>query len=207
MIRLFTVFLFFSSVLHLFSEEQWREVKKRDKVTVYEKEVGDLNAFRAIGIIEGSPRKLVGIILNESRWKHWIEDLKSVQVLEERSSFEKVFHQVIDSPFPASNRDLVFECKVSRTGSSHILVEMKSIEHKNAPKSKGVRGRIIYSRYLIEPLEGNQMKVIFENLSDPLGRLPNFLVNWASRSYPISLFRGLRREMTEINQKEAPLPE
>ena len=100
-----------------------------------------------------------------------------------------IYYQVIDSPFPASNRDLVFESVVTREADSSILVLMRSVEHSEAPKTVGVRATLLYTSYKIEPLPENRMKVVFENLSDPGGRLPNFLVNWASRSYPISFFR------------------
>jgi hypothetical protein len=84
---------------------------------------------------------------------------------------------------------------------------MRSIEHPLAPETVGVRATLLYTSYKIEPLPENRMKVVFENLSDPGGRLPNFLVDWASKSYPISLIQGLQKEMMESAQKKASLPE
>ena len=39
------------------------------------------------------------------------------------------------------------------------------------------------------------MQVTFESLSEPGGAIPDFLVNWASTNYPISIIEGLRREI------------
>ena len=50
-------------------------------------EVGDGTAFRGVGIIEGSPEKLVGVINNPSRWKFWVDDLDEGKLLEKKSDF------------------------------------------------------------------------------------------------------------------------
>ena len=35
------------------------------------------------------------------------------------------------------------------------------------------------------------MRVTFETLSDPGGSIPDFVINWASENYPVTLFEGL----------------
>jgi hypothetical protein len=77
---------------------------------------------------------------------------------------------------------------------------MKSVTHPNEPKSIGVRMNIIFTRYIIETMKEDTMKVTFETLSKPGGALPDFLVNWASESYPITLFEGLRKELDKIKK-------
>ena len=189
------------------SESGWKKVKEKDGVIVYEKEIGDRTAFRGVAILEGTPEKLVGILHNTERWRYWIEDLDEGRELERISPFHAVYYQAIDTLFPASNRDLVFESVITREADSSILIKMRSIEHPLAPETVGVRATLLYTSYKIEPLPENRMKVVFENLSDPGGRLPNFLVDWASKSYPISLIQGLQKEMMESVQKKASLPE
>ena len=170
-------------------------------------EVGDRTAFRGVGIIEGSPEKLVGIINNPSRWKFWIDDLDEGKLLEKKSDFHFVFLQEIDAMWPVKNREIVFESIVSRVGPSQILVEMKSVNHPKAPKNSNVRAKVTYTRYRIDPLEGNRMQVTFENLSDPGGKIPNFMVDWASKSFPVTIIEGLREEMLSPVQEKALLPE
>ena len=189
------------------SGEGWKKVKEKDGVIVYEKEIGDRTAFRGVAILEGTPEKLVGILHNTERWRYWIDDLDEGRELERISPFHAVYYQAIDTLFPASNRDLVFESVITREADSSILIKMRSIEHPLAPETVGVRATLLYTSYKIEPLPENRMKVVFDNLSDPGGRLPNFLVDWASKSYPISLIQGLQKEMMESAQKKASLPE
>jgi len=185
----------------------WERVKAEDGVVVYEKKINGKIAFRGVGEIAGEPAKLVGILQNPDRWRHWIDKFKSGRLLEKKSDFHKVFYQSFNSPFPVSDRDLVYESKITRDKESGtVLIEMRSTRHPRAPKTVGVRVNLIYSTYKIEPRTGNKMKVTFESMSDPGGAIPGFMVNWATRSYPITLFEGLRKEIRRADQKKAPLP-
>lgn len=206
------------SLIYLFSlpisygqeliSDDWEFVREKKNVKVYRKEVGDRTAFRGVGMIEGTPEKLVGIIHNPKRWKFWIDDLEEGKLLEKKSDFHFFFLQEIDAMWPVKNREIVFESIVSRVGPSQILLEMKSVNHPKAPENDDrVRAKVTYTRYRIDPLDGNRMQVTFENLSDPGGRIPNFMVDWASKSFPVSIIEGLREEMLNPAQEKALLPE
>ena len=185
----------------------WEKVKTEDGVAVYEKKISGKLAFRGVGEIAGDPSKLIGGLENPVRWKHWIDNFKSGRLLEKKSDFHKVFYQSFDSPFPVSDRDLVYESKISSAGEGRtVRVEMRSVRHALAPKTVGVRVKLTYASYRIEELGKERMKVTFETMSDPGGAIPGFMANWATRSYPVTLFDGLRKEMKRPDQKEAPLP-
>ncbi|MBT3636360.1 MAG: hypothetical protein HN531_05435 [Opitutae bacterium] len=185
----------------------WEKVKTEDGVAVYEKKISGKLAFRGVGEIAGDPSKLIGVLENPVRWKHWIDNFKSGRLLEKKSDFHKVFYQSFDSPFPVSDRDLVYESKISSAGEGRtVRVEMRSVRHALAPKTVGVRVKLTYASYRIEVLGKERMKVTFETMSDPGGAIPGFMANWATRSYPVTLFDGLRKEMKRPDQKEAPLP-
>ena len=83
---------------------------------------------------------------------------------------------------------------------------MRSVRHASAPKTVGVRVNLTYASYRIEVIGKERMEVVFETMSDPGGSIPGFMTNWATRSYPVTLFEGLRREIKRADQKEAPLP-
>ena len=94
------------------------------------------------------------------------------------------------------NREAVFQSIVSRKNASTTLVEMKSVNHSAVKRSeKCIRVEIIYSRYRIEELGNGKVRATFENLSNSGGAVPKFLSNWAAESYPVSLLRGIEREL------------
>ena len=105
------------------------------------------------------------------------------------------------------DREVVYQSIVSRTGPKTVQVEMKSIEHPQAPRAKDwIRSEIVFTRYQVEQINLQQIGVTFENLSKPGGDVPRFLSNWASRTYPITILEGLQRELKKEVHKKAPLP-
>lgn len=185
----------------------WEEVIKEDGVTVYEKEVGNNVAFRGEGLIAAHPGKLLHVIGDPAHWDEWIDDLDSGRLLERKSDFHSVYYQAFDSPFPVSNRDIVYEAVIRRDPKTgKIIVDMRSVNHPKAPKTVGVRVKLKYTRYEITILPGGNLHVVLETQSDPGGNLPGFLVNRAQRKYPIKLFQGLRRQVKKSHAKFAPVP-
>lgn len=187
--------------------QEWKKVREKDGVTVYQKEVGKLLAFRGEGLITAPIGKLLHVIEDSSHWKEWIDNLSNGRLLATIGPFHKVFYQAFDSPFPAKDRDLVYEAKTRRDAKTgKIYVEMRSVDHEKAPKSVGVRVDLKYTRYEITPLPDGRLAVVLETLSDPKGALPKFFVNQTLRNYPVRLFQGLRRQVLKPHAKSVSLP-
>ena len=209
--RLRSAFLLLATWVSFFQtsakESGWKKVKAEAGVEVFEKKVNGKVAFRGIGEIEGDPAKLVGVLENPARWKDWIDNFQSGRLLEKKTDYHKVFYQSFDFPFPVSDRDLIYESKISCEDQGRtVRVEMHSVRHALAPKTVGVRVNLTYASYRMEVIGKERMVVVFETMSDPGGTIPEFMTNWATRSYPVTLFEGLRREIKRADQKKAPLP-
>lgn len=181
----------------------WEKVKTESRVTIYKAKVTNQVAFRGVGKMKGKPETLISIIENPEGWKNWIENIKFGKLIEAVSPTHKIFYQAIRSPFPVSDRDVVYESKIFRDNPESFRIEMKSVLHPKAPKSIGVRINILFTRYHIEKIDDNTMNVTFETLSNPGGTLPGFMVNWASANYPITLFEGLRRELSMLKKPQS----
>ena len=174
----------------------WEKVKEKDGVEVFQKKVGDHLAFRGVGTLRGTTNKFLRVLHDPSTWPHWVENLKAGKLIEKKSESHFVFHQVIGTPFPMKDREAVFKSIVSRKNSSTTLVEMKSVNHEAVKRSEEcIRVEIIYSLYQIEELGKGKIRITFENLSHSGGTVPKFLSNWAAQSYPVSLLRGIEREL------------
>ena len=199
----FFLFALWASISFLLGEEiAWGKIKAEKGVTVYKADVQGRVAFRGVGEMTGSPEDLASIIEDPSGWKNWIENFKSGKLIEEINPEHKIFYQAINSPFPVSDRDVVFESRIIRDSPDKIRMEMKSVTHPKAPKAIGTRINIIFTRYSIEKINQNKIAVTFETLSHPGGALPDFLVNWASESYPVTLLNGLAVQLKNLNKKK-----
>lgn len=199
----FLLFVLLASISFLLGKEiTWEKIRTEKGVSVYKADVQRRVAFRGMREMTGSPEDLVVIIENPKGWKNWIENFKSGKLIEEINPEHKVFYQAIKSPFPVSDRDVVFESRIIRDSPDKIRMEMKSVTHPKAPKTIGTRIDIIFSRYSIEKINQNKIAVTFETLFHPGGALPDFLVNWASENYPVTLLNGLAVQLRNLNKKK-----
>ena len=193
--------VFLTFILSTFSlslqgkEISWTKVKEEHGVKVYKAEVLERIAFCGTGELKGEPERLISIIENPNGWKNWIENFKSGKVIEVIDPNHKIFYQAFDSPFPVSDRDVVYESKIFRDTPNKIRIEMQSVKHPRAPKTIGERVEIIFTRYFITKIDESTLHLRFETLSATGGALPSFLVNWASENYPVTIFQGLRKEL------------
>ena len=188
-------------------QSSWEKVKSEAGVEVFEKQINGKVAFRGIGLMEGDPAKLVGVLENPARWKDWIDNFQSGRLLEKKNDFHKVFYQAFDSPFPVSDRDLIYESKISCGDEGRtFLVEMRSVRHALAPKTVGVRVNLTYASYRIEVIGKERMEVVFETMSDPGGSIPWVYDELGDQILSGDPVRGLKKRNQESRSKGSPLP-
>ena len=194
-------FISFTIGSQSFANSGWKSVKQSRGVEVFEKKIGKETAFRGIATLSGSKKEFLQVIHDTSRWKNWVENLKSGELIEKKSDSHHIFRQVIGTPFPMKDREAVFECNIQQLNPTTTLVEMKSVEHPSVKRSTNrIRVEIVYSRYHMEKMGEGKLRVTFENLSKTSGSIPQFLNNWAMRSYPISLLNGIQREINQLKK-------
>ena len=101
----------------------WEMVKQEMGIAVYKAKTDGRVAFRGVGKMRGSPDAAAWIIENPSGWNRWIENFQSGKLLEEINPNHKVFYQAISSPFPVSDRDVVYESKIFRDSPDKVRIE------------------------------------------------------------------------------------
>ena len=178
--------------------------KQSKGVEVFEKKkIGEETAFRGVATLSGSQEQFLKVIHETNRWKHWVENLKSGELIEKKSETHHIFRQVIGTPFPMKDREAVFESKIQQLNPSSTLVKMKSVDHPSVKRSTDqIRVEIVYSQYHIEKNWRSRLRVTFEKsfekfrghskIPDPLGiALPGY---------------SSQRDPEEINQLKIKVP-
>jgi hypothetical protein len=64
-----------------------------------------------------------------------------------------------------------------------------------------------FSNYNLKKLEDGKTQVTLEIHSDPKGWIPKFIVNMVQRTYPIKLFKALKKQLKKSFVGKSPLPE
>ncbi|HXH74104.1 MAG TPA: START domain-containing protein [Bacteriovoracaceae bacterium] len=204
---MFLVLLSLNSVAQI--QPKWEKVDTQKNVDVYKGEVkgSDVVALRGVSTIEAPMAKVLSVIYDVSRIKEWMSDVNTVRVLEKKSKYEKIEYNRTDAPWPVSDRDFVYEAKVSvNKPDQSVEILIKSVEHKDAPPVDGVvRGELQLSRYFLRSVEdGTKTYIEVEILADPKGSLPKWVVNIFQAEWPVNTVNGIRKIATEKDFKVHP---
>ena len=210
MIKRWTKFLFFVSAFSSFCfAADWVKINEEEGVSVYEKNVtgSNLVAFKGVTVFDDPIEKILWVLKDVEHRKDWIQWFLKGDTLEKRGPFQQVIYQAIDSPWPVSDRDMVFLSTASKRPNGNIQIDMKSIEFEGAPKTVGVRIQLNFSKYVFRPLKDGKTEVTLEIHTDPKGWIPKWLVNIVQRKYPIKLFVALKKQVKKSFVGRAPLPQ
>jgi hypothetical protein len=190
--------------------EDWSKINEEDGIKVFKKEVkgSSLVAFKGDGIIDAPIRVVLGVIVDNAHRTEWVDRLKTSTILHQYSSYDFVVYQHFGLPVLMSDRDYVYRATGYTTAKGQVVVEMSSVEHKNAPASVGVRAKLVNSRYVLTPVGKNELKtrISVEIQTDPKGWLPAWLVNTIQKSWPLKTLRGIRGQVKKPHSRAYVLP-
>ena len=187
----------------------WEHIYTDDGIEVFSQKPvdSDFFGFKGVGTIQASLATVFNVISDVEHELDWVFLLESHRVLETPNAFERIEYQVFDLPWPADHRDFVFSVRaktIDNKGS--VLIEIQSVKVPNPPPSQGVRGELIKSLFLLEPIGPQLTKLTVEIFSDPKGMLPAWVVYFVQKQWPHATIMGIREQVLMPHAKEIPLP-
>ena len=193
--------------------EPWKKVSSEAGVEVFTKKVegSDLFAFKGIKTMDVPLSKVAFVLLNEDieqkkRWINGVHQFKFITYTEQNQQKRGITYTSYKLPFPFSDRDYVIDNIISYDKEkNHLIVDMKSVNHKDYPKdaSVGIRALINHSRFVLEPTDqGQGTKVTVEIQGDLQGLVPDWLVNVINRYWPRNTLNSLHAEAKKTTQDD-----
>ncbi|RLA65442.1 MAG: hypothetical protein DRQ88_03160 [Epsilonproteobacteria bacterium] len=200
--------LFFIMMNGFALDPVWEEISNKDGIKVYTASVPGttVKGFKGETIMNDSIEKILYVIMDDEHRSKWVKRLKVSKMLEEISDYEAIMYQEIELPWPLKNRDFVFWGKIERPEKGKVILKMKSVKHKDAPKTVGIRGELLLSKYVLTSLGKSKTKIEVEILTDPKGLIPKWLVNMIQAQWPYKTFKAIGRQLKKDYTKEYSLP-
>lgn len=191
------------------SGEAWKQILEEDGVKVYSMSLpnSDLVAFKGIKVVHHPIDRLAFVLLNNdvTTKKDWIDRLGQFIFLEE-SDKHSVFYSSYNLPWPISDRDFIVKSVINIDHSKkRFALQLKSIDHQDAPETVGVRGELLNSLYQLTAINNESTLVEMEIHSDPKGLLPKWLVNLIQESWPYNTIMSMERQVAKPHNRPHPL--
>lgn len=186
----------------------WEHIDRQEGVEVYKKEVpgSSLVAFRGVTVIEAPLERVLWVLADNDHRTEWVDLCTESRVLERTSDTECVIYQRYALPWYLSDRDYVYRARATRDADGTVRLLLASCQHRDAPDTVGVRARLIESSYVLTPINERRTRVEVEIQTDPMGMVPDWLVNLVQKSWPVKTLQGIRRQVRQSHVKAHPLP-
>ncbi len=189
--------------------KNWQFIEDSNGISIYQTKISGTKLVGARGeaVIDAPLKRILFVLSDIERSLEWVDGLRVSKILEKNGLLETVVYQEFGLPWPVSNRDFVFRGKAKKDEQGRVIIEIKSEDHPLAPKTTGVRGELIESKYVLTPMGPSKTKLEVEIVCDPKGMIPTWLVNLIQKSWPRKTLTALMRQLEKPDVASVVLPE
>ncbi len=180
-------------------DEGWSWMYNKDGIEGWRRSTNDskFHEWRGEGLIEANFYRVVAVYMDSNRSDEWVADCVTSIEVEKPDIDHQVTYNRTHLPRPFSDRDFIWgEEYIYDMEKGTCYDTMKSIDHPDYPEVEGVvRGTLLSSSFYAKYIDEETTFVEVRILVDPGGRLPAWLVNAITRSWPYVTFRDLREQV------------
>lgn len=178
-VTIFKTILLLSTVANgQFSQDHWNQEIHENGITIETNRDprSDYLAFRARVEIDAHIDDVENFLLDSEKFVDWFDGCESSEVIEKFDDGSKTIKQVINFPWPASDR--VFYTKISKRKltDTESVIELENSARKSE-NTDLVTGKLIEGRYLLKSIGTNRTYIEWSQLADPSGSLPSIVIN------------------------------
>jgi len=179
-----------------FAAGEWSLDKDKNGIKVYTRrsEGAKLKEFKGVMTINGSPDKVAALLKDISKHDKIMFKCRAgtAKIIKKVSDNEFYTYMEIDSPWPASDRDVVTMYKFSKAGDGTINCQIKAFPDM-VPKKEGfVRVPKTEGYWKMEPAGAGFVRITNQALSEPGGNVPDGLANSAAVDAPFYMLNAMR---------------
>lgn len=171
----------------------WELKKEEDGIKVYTSgaATSTFKQFKALSFVNATPAAIAKMVVDVEHNHQWAESVKPGKIIKRDSENEFVFSQVIEMPFPFTDRIMIQRCTTKVLGNGKIRVDL--FEDLDALDYDGDLVVVPVSRgyWILNPSNGGT-NLEYSFLVDPGGNIPAWLVNAFIVDTPFNSLKNLR---------------
>jgi hypothetical protein len=191
------------------AQKPWQLKKDLDSIRIYSR--GNDNSpcddLRVETILTGKLSALAAVLMDIDNYPKWSFNNEKASILKRIGPEELYFYSLINSPWPANDRDLAIHLRIRQDSATRDLYVNADEIANYIPQKKGiVRVPLSAENWTVTPLTGNRLKVTYELRLDPGASAPAWLINMFSIKGPYETFLHLREQLKKEKYRDASLP-
>ncbi len=188
------------------NNENWAYVGETDGIKTYRAKIENSNlfAFQGMGIINASAENIMTALRDVEGSVEWSPMLSEKFTLEEKSDLLAYTYQMHDLPWPVSNRHLILKNKLWLSKKDKALIVIMHSVDRKYPKADGIEMHMGFGLVLMRPINKNQVYMEVKIHLDPMGIIPDWLVNIIQKEWPHTFLKSLEKRANEIKPNVRP---
>jgi hypothetical protein len=211
MYRNFIYLLLLFQAMHFpgLAQNKWVLKKEKDSIRVYNRssEHSKFNDLRVETTLKTSLSGLAAVILDINNYPSWSFNTKTAYILRQVSPSELYFYSEINSPWPASNRDLAVHLRITQDPASKSMrIMAEEVPNFIPPKENIVRVPLSRETWKVVPLDKTTVRIEYELEIDPGASAPAWLVNSFATKGPYETFSNLREQVKLPKYRNVSFP-
>jgi hypothetical protein len=191
------------------AQYDWRLKKEQSGIKIFMRS-NQRSSFNEIKVemkIRSNLSSLIALLLDVPNHREWVYNVKTSYILKKVAENELFFYEVIDSPFPASDRDLAVHLKIAQEPETKILdISATGIPGYIPQKKNIVRVPVSNETWKVTPINNNTLQIEYFLEIDPGGSVPAWLINNFAEKGPYESFRHLQEQVDKPKYKTAVIP-
>jgi len=189
-------------------EAEWDLRKDKNGIKVYVREAKD-SPFKELKMkfsIEASMSTVVALLQDIEAIPDWVYKCNESYVVEKINTKEEYYYNLMDFPWPMSDRDLILKSKLYQDPVTKVLrSESYAIANKIPVKEGVVRIKETNLWWEFTPKSNNLIEVDYYLKSNPGGYLPAWIVNLAIDQGPIQTVKRFLKILKDPKYKNVKL--
>lgn len=208
--RTFILFVSLSFIAIVSKAQEGCALKKNaEGIKVYLCETED-SAFKTIKVefeANTSLSEYAAGLLDVSTYKYWQYNIIEPTILKRINEKELIYYCEVDTPWPISNRDLIFHLKMDQDSVTKTLVITLTQLPGYIPEKEGiVRIPKAESILTVTPISETRVSVKYVLQVDPGGEVPAFLANMFAAQTPYQTYKNYRNRLESVQNDTVYLP-
>jgi hypothetical protein len=163
-------------------------------IRIYSSKVtgSDIHSFKGEAELQVPFKKLISLFHDMTNYGRWVHQLAEMEVLE-KSGIDYVVRQVINTPWPLQNREMIMRTGLAPAGENAIAVTMTGEPDYLPVNSKYHRVRHASGLWVFTPNGHGKVHLVFVMHIDPGKDVPAALGNAGMFDVPFYSLNNLRK--------------
>ena len=200
--------LILSGFSRIQAQDEWTFKTEKDGIKVYTGNASD-GKFKPVKvecIFNATASQLVAVLLDIKNYAQWAYHTRSATLLKQPVPNELFYYGEISVPWPMHNRDFVAHITVTQDPSTKVVTVEAPAAPGIVPEKEGLVRIHSKGKWIITPVDGKGINVVYFLQLDPGGGAPALLVNMFSAEGPLNSFKNLKQQIQKPAYKNAVLP-